>query len=269
MRQVCISRYGAPEVLRLQEAPEPRLTAHTVRIAVHAIGINFADIMARQGLYPDCPKPPVVVGYEVAGRVTEVGSEVTTLVAGQAVLALTHFGGYANQVVVPSSQVFPLPEAMPFAEAAALPVNYLTAALMLYHCGRLQSGERVLIHGAAGGVGLAAVQLCRVRQAEVYATASVAKHAFLQQQGIATRLHMTPKPGVGYRRAHGRPGCRHRSRPAGGAFLCPELPLTGAFGAPHYIWCLAHEQRPAAASPSGAVALPADATFPPRAFDAR
>jgi NADPH:quinone reductase-like Zn-dependent oxidoreductase len=185
MRQVCISRYGAPEVLRLQEVPDPHLTAHTVRIAVHAIGINFADIMARQGLYPDCPKPPVVVGYEVAGRIVEVGSEVTALVAGQSVLALTHFGGYADQVVVPASQVFSLPEAMPFSEAAALPVNYLTAALMLYHCGRLQTGERVLIHGAAGGVGLAAVQLCQVRQAEIYATASVAKHAFLQQQGIA------------------------------------------------------------------------------------
>lgn len=193
MRQVCVSRYGSPDVLRLQEVPDPRLTADTVRIAVHAIGINFADIMARQGLYPDCPKPPVVVGYEVAGRVAEVGSEVASLAAGQAVLALTHFGGYADQVVVPSSQVFPLPEAMPFSDAAALPVNYLTAALMLYHCGRLQSGERVLIHGAAGGVGLAAVQLCQLRQAEIYATASVGKHAFLQQQGVEHTFGYDPK----------------------------------------------------------------------------
>jgi NADPH:quinone reductase-like Zn-dependent oxidoreductase len=135
----------------------------------------------------------VVVGYEVAGSVAEVGSAVTALAVGQAVLALTRFGGYADQVVVPAAQVFPLPEAMPFAEAAALPVNYLTASLMLYHCGRLQTGEHVLIHGAAGGVGLAAVQLCRLRQAEIYATASVGKHAFLQQQGVQHTFGYDPK----------------------------------------------------------------------------
>jgi synaptic vesicle membrane protein VAT-1 len=193
MRQVCITRYGSPDVLQLQEAPDPCLTANAVRIAVHAIGINFADIMARQGLYPDCPKPPVVVGYEVAGRVEEVGADVTTFATGQAVLALTQFGGYADQVLVPESQVFPLPETMSFTEAAALPVNYLTAALMLYHCGRLQTGEHVLIHGAAGGVGLAAVQLCQLRQAELYATASVGKHAFLHQQGVQHTFGYDPK----------------------------------------------------------------------------
>jgi NADPH:quinone reductase-like Zn-dependent oxidoreductase len=155
-----------------------------VRIAVQAIGVNFADIMARQGLYPDCPKPPVVVGYEVAGTVDTIGPDVTGLAPGQAVLALTRFGGYAEKVVVPASQVVPLPAHMPFTAAAALPVNYLTAYVMLYLCGHLQPTERVLIHGAAGGVGLAAVQLCRLRQAEIYGTASSQKHAFLRQQGV-------------------------------------------------------------------------------------
>ena len=184
MHQVCIPRYGPPEVLCLQDAPKPRVTAGTVHIAVHAIGVNFADIMARQGLYPDCPKPPVVVGYEVAGVVEAVSPEVTNVVPGQPVLALTHFGGYAEEVVVPSLHVFPLPPAMPFAVAAALPVNYLTAYLMVHICGHVQPAERVLIHGAGGGVGLAAVQLCRVRRAEIYGTASPHKHAFLQQQGV-------------------------------------------------------------------------------------
>jgi NADPH:quinone reductase-like Zn-dependent oxidoreductase len=184
MRQMCIPRYGPPEVLCLQEVPEPPLTAESVRIAVHASGVNFADVLARQGLYPDCPAPPVVVGYEVAGTLEAVGSAVSHLSPGQAVVALTRFGGYAEKVVVPGAYVFPLPPDMSFLDAAALPVNYLTAYTMLYFCGHLQPAERVLIHGAGGGVGLAAVQLCRLRQAETYGTASRSKHAFLREQGV-------------------------------------------------------------------------------------
>lgn len=184
MRQVCMRRYGPPEVLRVEDVPEPTCPAHAVRIAVRAIGVNFADVMARQGLYPDCPKPPVVVGYEVAGLVDAVGAGVSHLVPGQRVLALTRFGGYAEQVVVPAPYVFVLPPHMPWTAAAALPVNYLTAYTMLYICGHLQPAERVLIHGAGGGVGLAAVQLCRIRQAEIYGTASAGKHAFLRAQGV-------------------------------------------------------------------------------------
>src|SRR5438876_7245039 len=120
MRQVCIPRYGLPEVLTVQEVPDPRVTPGTERIAVHTIGVNFADVMARQGLYPDCPKPPVVVGYEVAGIVEAVGEGVTALVPEQPVLALTRFGGYAERVVVPVQQVFPLPSGMPLTTAAAL-----------------------------------------------------------------------------------------------------------------------------------------------------
>ncbi len=193
MRQVCIPRYGPPEVLRLQDAPEPPLTPTDVRIAVHASGVNFADVMARQGLYPDCPKPPVVVGYEVAGRVIEAGAEATGVATGQRVVALTRFGGYADQVVVPWRQVFALPDDMPFTDAAALPVNYLTAYLALYVCGHLQTSERVLIHGAGGGVGLAAMQLCRLRDAEIYATASVRKHDFLRQHGAHHTFTYDPK----------------------------------------------------------------------------
>lgn len=184
MYQVCIPRYGPPGVLRLEDAPEPPLADHSIRINVRTIGVNFADLMARQGLYPDCPKPPVVVGYEVAGTIDAVSPGISELTAGQAVLALTHFGGYAEQVVVPADHVFPLPSEMPFTTAAALPVNYLTAYVMLYRFGCLRPAEHVLIHGAAGGVGIAAVQLCRMRQAVIYGTASAQKHAFLQQQGV-------------------------------------------------------------------------------------
>ncbi len=184
MRQMCVLRHGPPEVLTLQGSPDPTVTPGTVGIAVRAIGVNFADVLARQGLYPECPKPPVVLGYEVAGVVYQVGTGVTTVVPEQPVLAVTRFGGYADRVVVPEHQVVPLPAQMPFPVAAALPVNYLTAYLLLYHWGQLRAGEHVLIHGAAGGVGLAAVQLASLRQAEIYGTAAASKHAFLHDQGV-------------------------------------------------------------------------------------
>src|SRR5262249_27850369 len=184
MLQVCIPRYGLPEVLTVQGVPDPHVTPGTVCIAVRAIGVNFADVLARQGLYPDCPKPPVVVGYEVAGGGEGVGGGGAAGEPGKAGRGLTRLGGSVEGFVVPAAQVFPLPADMPFSAAAALPVNYLTAYLMLYICGRLQPGEHVLIHGAAGGVGLAAVQLARLRHAAIYGTAAASKHAVLHQQGV-------------------------------------------------------------------------------------
>src|SRR3974390_2851706 len=102
MRQVAITRYGAPEVLELREAPDPQPGEGQVRIRVRAAGVNFADVLARIGLYPDAPKPPTVVGYEVAGRIDAVGPNVRTRHEGDRVLAFTQFGGYADTVVVPA-----------------------------------------------------------------------------------------------------------------------------------------------------------------------
>jgi synaptic vesicle membrane protein VAT-1 len=185
MRSVWIPRIGPPEVLEVRELPDPHAAAGEVRIRVRASGINFADVMARMGLYPDAPKLPCVVGYEVAGTVDEVGESTGEIAAGASVLALTRFGGYADTVVVPASQVVPLPAGMSFDEGAALPVNYLTAILMLEIFAHVRSGERVLVHGAAGGVGLAAIQLCRIAGAEVIGTASASKHAALREAGVA------------------------------------------------------------------------------------
>src|SRR5262249_26541920 len=130
MRQVWITRTGPPEVLELREAPDPAPQAGEVQIRVRAIGINFADIMARLGLYPDAPKLPAVVGYEVAGDISAVGSGTDRSV-GERVFALTRFGGYSDVVCVPSSQAVTLAEAMSYEEGAAIPVNYLTAYQML------------------------------------------------------------------------------------------------------------------------------------------
>ena len=185
MRSVWIPRIGPPEVLEVREAADPHAGPGEVRVRVRASGVNFADCMARMGLYPDAPKLPCVVGYEVAGTVDEVGGDGAAVRVGEEVIATTRFGGYADTVIVPAAQVVPLPTGMSFTEGAALPVNYLTAILMLEAFAGVRPGDRVLVHGAAGGVGLAAVQLCRLHGAEVIGTASAAKHGVLREAGVA------------------------------------------------------------------------------------
>jgi NADPH:quinone reductase-like Zn-dependent oxidoreductase len=184
MRQIVITRYGTPEVLQVREAPDLSPGADEVRIAVHAAGVNFADVMARLGLYPDAPKPPVVVGYEVAGVVDAIGRGVTDLREGDRVVALTYFGGYATQAVVPAGFAFAIPDALSAVDAAAIPVNYLTAYLALYRLANVTAGETVLIHGAGGGVGIAATQLARLRGATILGTASSTKHDAILRGGV-------------------------------------------------------------------------------------
>jgi len=184
MRQVVIPRYGAPDVLETRQAPDPSPGDDEIRIRVRAAGINFADILARLGLYPDAPKPPMVVGYEVAGRVDAVGRNVVNFAEGDRVLALTRFGGYSDTVVVPISQAFHFPDDLSDSEAAAVPVNYLTASIALYKMAALAPGETVLVHNAGGGVGIAATQLARLRRATVIGTASAFKHDALRSFGV-------------------------------------------------------------------------------------
>src|SRR5689334_23819135 len=185
MRAVWIPRPGPPEVLELRDGPDPAAAPGTVVVRVRASGVNFADVAARLGVYPDAPPMPCVVGYEVAGVVDAVGSGVDGIATGDRVVALTRFGGYADTIAVPAAQVFPMPSAMSFDEAAAVPVNYLTAVLMLRHFANVKAGDRVLVHAAAGGVGMAAIQLCRIAGAEVIGTASASKHGLLREAGVS------------------------------------------------------------------------------------
>jgi NADPH:quinone reductase-like Zn-dependent oxidoreductase len=184
MRQIWITKYGAPGVLEIQESFLPSPGPGEVSVAVKAAGVNFADIMARKGLYPDAPKPPFVVGYEVAGTVEALGAGVEKSWAGKSVFALTRFGGYSELVNVPLGQVFEKPKSLSFNEAAALPVNYLTAWQLVMVMGGLRKGETVLIHNAGGGVGLAAVQIAKHIGAFILGTASDSKHYFLKAQGV-------------------------------------------------------------------------------------
>jgi alcohol dehydrogenase-like protein len=138
MRAVWITRAGGPEVLAVRESADPQPDRGEVRIAVRAAGLNFAEVMARQGLYPDAPKPPCVVGYEVSGVVDALGAGVTGLDVAQRVLALVRFGGHADTVCAPAERVLPMPDDLSFTDGAALPVNYLTAYHMLFRVANLR-----------------------------------------------------------------------------------------------------------------------------------
>jgi NADPH:quinone reductase-like Zn-dependent oxidoreductase len=184
MRQIWIPRYGGPDVLEVREAPDPRPAAGEVRIRVAGAGVNFADLSARAGLYPDAPPAPMVVGYEVAGEVDEIGAGVTTFSAGERVMALTRFQGYSDVVTVPENQVAAIPGGADAVAAAGIPVTYLTAYLMLVRLGSVSAGDTVLVHSAGGGVGLAALQLAKGLGAVTIGTASQRKHARLAEMGL-------------------------------------------------------------------------------------
>jgi NADPH:quinone reductase-like Zn-dependent oxidoreductase len=182
VRAVVITKHGPPEVLQVQERPEPVARDGQVVIDVKAAGINFADTMARVGLYPDAPEPPCVVGYEVAGIRSDTDERV---------MAGTIFNGYAERVAVPASDVVPLSDGLSFEQGAAIPVNYATAWQGLLGYGPLGDGDRVLIHAAAGGVGISATQIAKSRGAEVWGTASPGKHAAIRGFGVDHPLDYT------------------------------------------------------------------------------
>jgi NADPH:quinone reductase-like Zn-dependent oxidoreductase len=184
MRAVVITKHGGPEVLQVEERPDPPVGPGEVRIAVKAAGINFADTLARTGLYPDAPPLPCVVGYEVAGEIESVGEGVEDHKPGDRVVAGTRFNGQAELVTVRSDMAYPLPGKLSFEEGAAFPVNYATAQAGLVVMGGLDAGERALIHAAAGGVGISATQIAKLRGAEVFGTASASKHDAIREQGV-------------------------------------------------------------------------------------
>lgn len=184
MRAMYITAGGGPEVFEPRDVADPSPAAGEVVIDVAAAGINFADVLARQGIYPDCPPYPCVVGYEVAGTVSAVGEGVDKTWQGKAVLALTDFGGYADKVAVAADYIWEKPESLSMQEAAAIPLNYITAWGLLIAMGGLDASETVLIHNAGGGVGLAALDIARHIGATTIGTASARKHDFLKDRGL-------------------------------------------------------------------------------------
>ena len=184
MRTILINKTGKPEVMDLIQVPEPTPSAGEALIRVKSSGINFADIMARKGLYPDAPKLPLTPGYEVAGIISNTGPDVPQTLIGKKVIAFTRFGGYADYVSVPVNQIFKMPAKLDFEHAVSLPVAYSTAYLLMVVMGSLQPDETVLIQNAGSSVGLAALDIARHAGAKVIGTASNHKHEQLLKMGF-------------------------------------------------------------------------------------
>jgi synaptic vesicle membrane protein VAT-1 len=166
-----IPRFGPPEVLQEREIPLPDPGPGEIRIRVRAAGVNFADLLQRAGLYGRVPARPYSPGFEVAGEVMEVGPHVRGWKAGDRAVALLKHGGYARDVVIPAGRAFPYPPSLTPVEAAAIPVVFLTGWMCLFETGPARPGDAVLVLGAGGGVGTAAVQLAADRGLRVFGTA--------------------------------------------------------------------------------------------------
>ncbi len=183
-KRVVISRKGGPEVLQVVEDELPELQFGEVRVKIFAAGVAFADIASRIGIYPTAPPIPFSPGYDIIGVVDKVGDGMSSLSEGQTVAALLpHFGGYAEFVNVPENLLIPVPDGLDLAEAVSIVLNYLTAHRMLHRSARVKSGERILVHGAAGGVGTALLQLGKEVGLEIYGTASKSKHELVSGLG--------------------------------------------------------------------------------------
>jgi NADPH2:quinone reductase len=176
MKAIHCREWGTPDILRLEEAESPSLKPHQVRIRVRAAGVNFADTLMVAGKYQVKPPFPFTPGLEAAGEIVELGNDVEGLRLGQRALAVLRFGGgYAEEIVLDAAAVAPIPDAMDFATAAAFPVAYGTSHFALTHRGHLQPGETLLVLGAAGGVGLTAVEIGKAMGARVIAAAGGAE----------------------------------------------------------------------------------------------
>lgn len=183
MKTVVITRIGGPEVLQLVDRDLPNPGSGEVRLQVLATGVAYADVLMRNGLYLGVPALPYAPGYDVVGVIESVGSNVSRVKAGDTVAALTVTGGYSEYMVLPETELVPVPPGLDPAEAVSLVLNYTTAYQMLHRIAKVKSGSRVLIHGAAGGVGTAALELGRLAGLEMWGTASPGKHDLVRSLG--------------------------------------------------------------------------------------
>jgi NADPH:quinone reductase-like Zn-dependent oxidoreductase len=191
-KRIVITEFGGPDVLKVSEEtilPEPK--RGEVRVRVLATSAAFTDTMIRKGIYPDVKeKPPFTPGYDLVGVVDELGEGVTKFMVGQKVAELTITGAYSEYICLPESRLVPVPDELDPAEAVSLVLSYVTAYQMLHRLAKIQSGQRILIHGAGGAVGTAMLQLGQLLGLEMYATASASKHALVSSLG-ATPIDYT------------------------------------------------------------------------------
>jgi NADPH2:quinone reductase len=171
-KRVIVTHYGGPDALQLldEEFPEPK--SGEVRIRVLAAGVSFPDIMAREGVHPETPRVPFTPGWDLVGVVDRLGAGISGIELGQTITALPIHGAYAEYICLPKHELIPVPPGLDSAEAVSLGLNYVTAYQMLHRSAKMRSGQRALIHGAAGGVGTALLQLGRLLGLEMYGTCS-------------------------------------------------------------------------------------------------
>jgi len=170
--RVVVTHYGGPDALRVVEEERPEPKRDEVRVRVLAAGVSLPDIMAREGVHPETPRPPFTPGWDLVGVVDRLGDGVTGIEPGQIVAALPIHGACAEFVCLPQRELVPVPSGLDAAEAVSLVLNYITAYQMMHRSAKVRSGQRVLIHGAAGGVGTALLQLGRLAGLEMYGTCS-------------------------------------------------------------------------------------------------
>lgn len=186
MRTYTLVKNGkATEAFKLEDKPTPEPGEGEVLIASEGFGLNFADVMARLGIYQDCPPLPAVIGYENVGRIKALGKGVTGFKEGDRVLAFTRFGGYADHIVTPVMGVTPIPDSLSVGEATALATQYMTAYYAVEECLHLYEGDHALVHAAAGGVGTALIQILKHKGVTVFGTAgSAEKLDYLRSLGV-------------------------------------------------------------------------------------
>lgn len=249
MRAAVVKKYGPPENFELREWPDPTPKPGECLVRVRTVGINFADLLQRMGVYPGTPKPPFIPGFEVAGFI-ERAPTGATLRPGDRVVAMTHFNAYAEFAACPAEGTFAISDTLTFEQAAAIPVNYLTAYHSMFEMGNLREGDRVLIHGAAGGVGVAAVQLARARGLETFGTAGPSKQEFLRTLGVDHPIDYSQEDFAEAVRRAAPDGIEMVLDPIGGKSWAKSLSCLGAMGR------LVVFGFSAAAGPSGKRSLP-------------
>jgi NADPH2:quinone reductase len=171
-KRIIVTHYGGPDALRVVEEECPEPGNKEVRVRVLAAGVSLPDVMAREGIHPETPEVPFTPGWDLVGVVNRVGDGISGFKPGQIVAAMPIHGSYAEFICLPQQELVPVPTGLDPVEAVSLVLNYITAYQMMHHSAKVKSGQRVLIHGASGGVGTALLQLGRVAGLEMYGTCS-------------------------------------------------------------------------------------------------
>lgn len=183
-QKIVITKVGSPETMLFVDGEINTPSGSEVLVKILTAGVAFADISIRYGQYPGVPKPPITPGYDLIGIVEQIGPDVTSLVVGDKIAALTVYGAYSQYFCLPANQLVKIPNHIDPIKGVALVLNYVTAYQMLHRIGNVKPKQRILIHGASGGVGTALMQLGRLLDLDMIGTASLKNHDLLNEYGV-------------------------------------------------------------------------------------